>query len=75
MHISKRKKGRKEQVYGVYKGDKFLDVGTAKELSEKFNVKRKTVQYWSTPAHKKRVEESGDLNRLIAVKIGKENIT
>jgi hypothetical protein len=69
------KKGRKEQIYGLYKGDIFLDVGTAKELSKKFNVTRKTVQFWSTPSYKKRVEATGDINRLIAVKIGKENIT
>lgn len=74
MHISKRIRGRKEQVYGIYKGDKFLDVGTSKELSERFHVQRKTIQFWSTPAHKKRVEKYGDNNQIIAVKIGKENI-
>ena len=53
--------------YAVYKGDEFLDIGTVKELSKKFNVTRKTVQFWNSKANKRRCGENG--NRIIAIRI------
>lgn len=51
-------------IYTIYKGDEFLDLGTAKELAEKFNVKEKTIHYWSTPTQRKRVK-----NGIIVIKV------
>lgn len=51
-------------IYAIYKGDEFLDLGTAKELAQKFNVKEKTIHYWHTPTHKKLVK-----NGMIVIKI------
>lgn len=51
--------------YAVYKGEEFLDIGTAKELAEKFNVKEDTIYYWASPANKKRVGKNGK----VAVKL------
>lgn len=51
-------------IYAVYKGDEFLDLGTAKELSKKFNVKEKTIHYWSTPTNRKR-----NKNGMIVIKV------
>lgn len=56
------------QVYALYKGDKFLDIGTSKELSEKYNIKRKTIQFYSTPSYKKRMKE----HYMCTVKLGRE---
>lgn len=55
-------------VYAVYKGDKFLDLGTVEELSERFKVKKETVYFWSSPVNKRRMKR----NRKIAIKIEEE---
>ena len=44
----------KEKVYALYKGDELLEIGTKKELAEKFGVKVKTISYYSTPAYQKK---------------------
>lgn len=44
----------KTKIYAVYKKDELLFVGTAKEAEKFFNVKRKTIYFWSTPANKRR---------------------
>ena len=43
------------QEYALYKGDKFIYAGTAKEIAEKANIKPKTIQWMSTPAYKNRI--------------------
>ncbi len=52
-------------VYAVYKGDKFLDLGTVEELSKKFKVKKETVWFWATSVNKRRAKKK----RKIAIKI------
>lgn len=42
------------KIYAIYKGDTFLDIGTLKELAKKFNVKEKTIYFYSTEVYKKR---------------------
>lgn len=49
---------RKE--YALYKGDKFIDIGTAKELSKLINVKPRTIQFYATPTQIKRYENIKD---------------
>ena len=46
--------------YAIYKGDKFIDIGTAKELAEKCNVKPETIEFYATPSHLKRIEKVKD---------------
>lgn len=41
-------------IYGLYKGDEFIDVGTAKELAEKLGVKKETIWFYATPTNHKR---------------------
>jgi hypothetical protein len=56
--------------YAVYKGDKLLEIGTRKELAKKFNVTVDTVQFWGTPANKRRaVTKKGESQRKVAIKI------
>ena len=57
-------------VYGLYKGDVFLDVGTADELSKKLGVKKETIMWYASPANKKR--NSG--NKIEAITFKEEAI-
>lgn len=56
---------RVKTIYAVYKGDRFLDLGTADYLSKKFKVKKETVWFWNSPANKRRMKR----NRKVAIKI------
>jgi hypothetical protein len=56
--------------YAVYKGDKFITVGTAKEIAEELNVKQKTVYVWACPYHHRRA----GLNTKIAIKMDEGEI-
>lgn len=40
--------------YALYKGDKFLFVGTRKELAEYLGVDEKTIYFYSSPVYKRR---------------------
>lgn len=43
-----------EPEYAIYKGDKFLDLGTAKYLAKKFHKTEKKIKYLGLPSvHKK----------------------
>jgi len=55
----------KGQVYALYRGDEFVDVGTAEELAERHNIKPETVRWMSTPSYQKR----GTEDKLMAYKI------
>jgi hypothetical protein len=46
--------GRKEKVYGVYKGDRFITVGTIKEIAAEMGIKTASVRYKTTSAYRKR---------------------
>ena len=62
---------RKYKEYAIYKGDKFLYMGTVKECAKHFNVEERTIYFYSTKAHKKRVSgtrKNGKYrNSLIAI--------
>ncbi|HEM3577530.1 TPA: hypothetical protein ACGPBB_001560 [Streptococcus suis] len=55
-----------EKEYALYKGDKLLAIGTAKELAEKFGVKVSTIHFYKSPAYIKRTEES-KARRLVEI--------
>lgn len=56
-----------EPFYALYKGDRFIDLGTKKYLSELLNVSPKTIAFFLTPTYKKRIEGSKD--RIIVIRI------
>ena len=58
-----------KNIYAVYKGEKFLDLGTAEELAKRFKVKKETVWFWISPDKKTRRKKK----RKIAIKIEEEN--
>ncbi|MCK3935693.1 hypothetical protein HCC45_05025 [Streptococcus suis] len=40
-----------EKEYALYKGDKLLAIGTAKELAERFGVKVSTIHFYKSPTY------------------------
>ncbi len=56
-----------QSVYAIYKGDEFLDLGTLEELSNKFGISRKSLQWMKSPIAMKRF--NGSKNGLIVIKI------
>lgn len=50
--------------YALYKGEVLLDIGTIQELSDKYKVKRETLYFYQSPAHKKR-EKKGNARVLV----------
>lgn len=53
--------------YAMYKGEEFLDVGTAGELARKFNVSVSTIKFYATPVYRRRIE--GRPNRILVVRL------
>lgn len=66
----------KEKIFALYKGDKFIDIGTAKELAKRRNVTPKFIKYLSTPANLNRINtrknKDKPSNAMLCVKIEDE---
>ena len=60
-------RGRKPNVYALYKGDKLLAVGTKKELANQLGVKIGTISFYHAPAYRSR--DKNVKNRRILIKI------
>ena len=58
-------------IYGLYKGDTFIDVGTAKEIAERQGLKPKTIRWLAGSSRQKNKDTSG-CDCLIAVIIDNE---
>lgn len=67
----------KEKIFVLYKGEKVIDIGTAKEIAKKRGVTPKFIKYLSTPTNKKRIDARKNKNRIsnamICVKIEEED--
>ena len=61
-----------EAVFALYRGDKFVDMGTKKELAERHNVKPTTIGFYATPAYKKRI--IGKQNVFVAIRIDDDEV-
>lgn len=55
----------KMKEYALYKGDKFIDIGTKEYLAELLNVKKETIEFYASPTYSKRTKE----NAYVVVKI------
>ncbi|MBS4200294.1 hypothetical protein KHA93_11695 [Bacillus sp. FJAT-49732] len=55
---------KKEKIYGIYRGDEFVTVGTLKECAEHLGVKENTIRFMTTPSYAKRRKDDG--NSLVA---------
>ena len=56
----------KEKIYALYRGEKFIGVGTKRELAELLNVKVETISFYATPAYKKRINQAKS-RRLVCI--------
>lgn len=43
-----------KKIYAIYKGEKFIDVGTRYELAERLGVKPYTIYFYTTNSYKRR---------------------
>ena len=58
--------------YALYKGDNFLDIGTIKDLSERYNISVKTLRWYSTPCYKNKIKNKNNIKSYVVVKIEDE---
>ncbi len=67
----------KEKIFALYKGEKVIDIGTAKEIAKKRSVTPKFIKYLSTPANLRRIDARKNKNRIsnamVCVKIEEED--
>ena len=61
--------GRYEKEYAIYKGDKFLAIGTSKELALYMGVSFETFNFYKSKSYQRRC--SGD-NHYVIVDLGKK---
>lgn len=55
------------KIYAVYKGEKFLCEGTAKECANYLDVKEATIRFWNTRTYKKRIKNEENKRTLAIV--------
>ena len=53
--------------YAYYIGDKFITIGTLKELAKELHVKKETLHFYTTPAYKRRRQYSN--KSIVMVKL------
>ncbi|MBE6156946.1 MAG: hypothetical protein E7161_04320 [Firmicutes bacterium] len=63
---------KKRKEYALYKGDECLAIDNLDELSKKFNVQKKTLLFYQSPAHLKRMQKSSKSNYKILVRVDEE---
>ena len=64
-----KKKRKKKTIYAIYRGDKFIDVGTINELSKRMGKSKSFIKFLTSPTNKKR-----DIyyNRMVGYKLDDE---
>ena len=63
----------KKMIYALYRGDEFIEMGTAEFLAKFLGVQPKTVKFLASPANLKRIENRGESkSALICVRVGFE---
>ena len=55
--------------YALYKGDNFLDIGTIKELSKRYDISVKTLRWYSTPCYKNKIKNKKNIKSYVVVRI------
>lgn len=47
-----------EKIIALYKGDKFIDIGTKEYLANLLNVRKETIEFYSSPTQLKRNKDN-----------------
>ena len=58
------------KIFAIYKGDRFIDVGTIREMASRLKVKENTLRFYATKVHRKRVSEK---NGLVVVRLEEDD--
>ena len=48
----------KIKEYALYKGDRFIDIGTKEYLANLLNVKKETIEFYASPTQLKRHKDN-----------------
>ncbi len=49
----------KIKEYALYKGDRFIDIGTKEYLANLLNVRKETIEFYASPTQLKRNKDNG----------------
>ena len=49
----------KIKEYALYKGDRFIDIGTKEYLANLSNVRKETIEFYASPTQLKRNKDNG----------------
>lgn len=60
-------------TFALYRGDEFVDVGTAEEIAKRLGCKPDTIRFYATPSYQARLKDRD--KRLIAVRIEEDDET
>lgn len=64
----------KKKIYALYRGDEFLEMGTAEFLAKFLGVQLRTIYFLASPVNLRRIEKRGESkNALICVRVGLED--
>jgi hypothetical protein len=47
-----------EKIFALYKGDKFIDIGTKEYLANLLNVRKETIEFYASPTQLKRNKDN-----------------
>lgn len=59
--------GKYSKNYAMYKGEKFIDIGTLLQLAKIKNVSLKTMRFYVSPTYRKRRKNSKNAIVLVEV--------
>ncbi|WP_029544587.1 hypothetical protein [Selenomonas sp. AB3002] len=63
-------------VYALYRGDRFVDIGTIPVLADKWGLKKSTLYFAASPTREKRMEgRRMSRDTIIMVKLDEEEIS
>ena len=59
--------------YALYKGDKFVDLGTIRKLSVALGIKEASLRYLLYPAYQRRIARRNTKNPMILIEIEEDD--
>jgi len=57
----------KNRVFAVYKGDSFIFMGHPEECANELGVSVNTINFYTKPVYKRRIENNRNATRLVDV--------
>lgn len=60
------------KIYALYKGDKFIFVGTKEEIANILHVQPRTIIFYASQSYRNRFIGREDNNRIIVIKVDQD---